>query len=63
MDKMEDLMKGLQLSDAEKKKVHIGMGSATISTAESAPQKAFGKLLSDRRIHSEVIEQSVGWIL
>ena len=62
IEKMEHMMMGLQLSTAERKKVQIGLGSSMSGMSGIAPQKAFGKLLSDRRIHLEVIEQAVGWI-
>lgn len=61
MEKVEDLLKGLQLSDADRKKVHIGSGSSSTEKPGATPQKAFRKLLSERAIHPEVIEQAVGW--
>lgn len=51
-----NLMKGLQLSQAEKKKVHIGGGVEVQGKTGANPQKAFGKLLSDRSVRAEVIE-------
>lgn len=62
MEMMTDLMKGLQLSQAEKKKVRIGGGGEVKGKTGADPQKAFGKLLSDRSVRAEVIEQALGWI-
>lgn len=62
MEKISDLMKGLNLSEAEKKKVCIGGGSVVPARTGSDPQKAFCRLLSEKSVWAEVIEQAVGWI-
>ena len=62
MEKVEDLMKGMKLSDAERKKVQIGAGSSSMGKTSAIPQQAFGKLLSKRVVRPDVIEQVVGWI-
>lgn len=62
MEGVEGLLKQLQLSEAEKKTVRIGSGSGTKGKAEAAPLKAFGKVLSERSVRPETIEQAIGWI-
>lgn len=60
MEGVDDLLKDLKLSVAEKRSVRIvgdregGHGTGNL--------KAFGKLLSDREVRAEIVEQSVGWI-
>ncbi|XP_066363643.1 uncharacterized protein [Miscanthus floridulus] len=62
MEKVERLLKDLQLSEAEKKSVRIGSGSELKGKTDVALLKAFGKLLLERNIRPEVIEQALGWI-
>ena len=62
MEKVERLLKDLQLLEAEKKSVRIRSGSELKGKRDDAPLKAFGKLLSERNIRPEVIEQALGWI-
>lgn len=56
MEKVGGMLKGLQLSEAERKKVNIGSGSSSTGKTGVALQKAFGKLLSKRSVRPEVIE-------
>lgn len=60
MEKMEEMR--CSCPKQKKKKVNIGRGSGFAGMAGTASLKAFGKLLSDRRVHPEVNEQAVGWI-
>lgn len=55
-------VEGLQLSAAEKKTVVVGSGSVPSGKTVAEPVKAFGKLLSERRVQPETIEQAVSWI-
>ena len=61
MEKEENLLNDLQLSEAEKKSVRIGSGVELKGNGDAAPLKAFGKLLSERSIRPEVIEHALDW--
>uniref|UniRef100_K3ZNG2 CCHC-type domain-containing protein n=1 Tax=Setaria italica TaxID=4555 RepID=K3ZNG2_SETIT len=60
MEGMEGLLKNLKLSEVEKKSIRIG-GDKEGGLGDGS-LKAFGKLLSDREVRSEVVEQTLGWI-
>ena len=56
---MEGLMKNLQLSDAEKRGLKIGsMGRK--AEARGGAAQALGKVLSEKMIHTETVEQALG---
>lgn len=60
MEGVEGLMKDLKLSVDERKKIRIGKSSQA-DRSEVFP-KAFGKLMSEKEVRPETIEQAVGWI-
>ena len=62
MDKVEGMIRGLQLSATEKKQVCMGSGLEIQGKTEATLLKAFGKLLSERHVRLEAIEQVTGWI-
>lgn len=59
MEGVEGLLKNLKFSTVEKKSIHIG-GEREGGRGQGL-LKAFGKLLSDREVRSEVVEQTLGW--
>lgn len=64
MEGVEGLLKKLQLSSEEKKSIKIGAemrGVGGEGSDRNRPQ-AVAKLLSERAVRAEVIEQAVGWI-
>lgn len=60
MEGVEGMVRKLQLSSEEKKSIKFG--AEMESGGNDLPSQAVAKLLSERGVRSEVIEQSVGWI-
>lgn len=57
---MEGLLKKLQLSEEEKKSIRVEPGLGGV--VGDRPVQAVGKLLSEKGVRLEIIEQTVGWI-